>query len=135
MRPKTKPKDDHNGVEAVTREQALQHIVTCAAGKGVDKPVGAASSVFDQANTQLRRGLPAKLDLDTVEIRRGVALPQTRVTRADAYRRLLERMEVGDSVVLPKRAAMVLVAHAKERGLRVAYRTLDAENAGVWRLA
>lgn len=135
MRRKAIARSDHNGTAELDPDPPFRHIVTSAAVTGICKPAGAPVSVFDPVNTSQRHGTVKGPDLDALEIRRGVPLPHTRCTRADAYRRLLERMEVGDSVVLPKRAAMGLVTHAKERGYRVAYRSLDADNAGVWRLA
>jgi len=50
------------------------------------------------------------------------------------YRVLLDRLQPGDSVDLPKAAAKSLMAVAKKAGIKIACRQLDDATTGVWRL-
>lgn len=103
----------------------------------VIKPAGAVSSVFD-AGRKARgpRVMLPPLDVAKLQIRKDVPLPPPSgsVTRASRYKALLDRMQPGDSVELPRRHASSLVAYAREHGIKVAVRRVSGEVTALWRL-
>lgn len=50
------------------------------------------------------------------------------------YKVLLERMQPGESVDLPKAAAKSLMSVAKKAGVKITCRQLDDATIGVWKL-
>lgn len=113
-----------------------------AAGAAPITRPSAPSSVFDigrQASAEVKkRKQPAErveVDVDAIQIRSGVPIPEaTRGTQGSKYKVLLDKMKPGDSVVLPNKAALSLVAAAKKLGVKTANRLLGDGQRGVWKL-
>jgi hypothetical protein len=118
-------------METITRRR------TDAAQTGVQKPPGAASSVFDAARqAKPKRVTLPPIDLATVEIKTGVPITTLRrgAGAVSPYTQLLERMKPGDCVTLPTIRANALVARAKKLDIKVAKRIHDAKSHTVWRV-
>ena len=109
---------------------------TSVAETGIQKPAGAARSVFDAATPPARkRSTVPRFDPLTVEIRKGEPLPALSTAPGGSpYKALLNRLQPGDSVVLLERQAKGVMAMANKMGVKVALRRLDAERTGVWRI-
>jgi len=119
-------------------ETAIQRRVPATT---IEKPAGAAASVFD-AGRQAKQAAQASrtytvLDPAAVVIKKGVPLPPASRGAAglDRYGALLKRMEPGYCAELTEKQAKSLLARARKLGVKVTTRVLPDGKHGVWRLA
>lgn len=130
----TRGHDDGLDMDRVTQRR------TSAALTGVQKPPGAASSVFDVARPPPKKRLTApEFDPLAIEIKTGVPLPATKTGAAAIqgarYQALLDRMKPGDCVELPSKLARGIQAWAKGKsGVKLSLRKISDELVGVWRV-
>lgn len=117
-------------------ETPFSHKRTSATATGITKPEGARNSAFDNGTTKPKRTatrLP-RLDIDTLVIKTGEPLPPLQY-ELSPYKRLLEKLQPGQSVEMSPGHAKSLVSCAKKSGIKLAIRQLDATTAGIWRLS
>ena len=118
---KTPPPDP---METVTQRRIS------ATDTGFQKPAKAMNSAFDVAK-------PAKpmVDLTTVPIRSGVPVPISGKRNTLGVMDLINRMQPGDMVELPKTQADSLVRMARVKGVKTCRRLLSATLVRVWRIS
>lgn len=105
------------------KETAMPAQPTVAPPQPTPKPKKAwtAAPAFDPLKIELKAGRPIP--------------PKVRGPGAvSPYKVLLERMQPGQSVDLPKDAAKSLMGVAKKAGIKIECRQLDDATTGVWRL-
>lgn len=116
-------------------ESPTRRIVPATAAK---PPTAAPNSVFaaGQAAKQKRTYERKPLDISTVEIRKGVPIPESKAPgRSSVYADLLARMKKGDSCELEHRNALSLKSVAKKAGVPLVLRKLTETHTGCWRTA
>lgn len=95
-------------------------------------PANSPASVFD-AGKPVRK-IARGIDLDAIEIKRGIPMPQASTGCRGSADRLLDRMQPGDMVELTKSQATNFANYARKRGIKVSSRKLSNGVVGVWRL-
>lgn len=133
-------------VGALKRAPNDDEELTYTLGKGVPtiKPCKArapslsASAPWGEGDATARRGRPVMVDLDALKIDKGVPLVTSRGRQAVDWNTLFNRMEVNDSVALPKqvRGQLAKAAAAAKHAARGEFviRQLDDDAIRVWRV-
>lgn len=124
-------------MEAITQRRVSANETTRPATTAPVSPFHMARQVKEAANVERKtRAAPsAALDLDSLTIRKGVPMPEmARGVRGSKYKELLDKMQPGDSVVLPTKQAHCLMAASKKLKVKAALRALGDGTAGVWKL-
>lgn len=121
-------------VDAFSRP--IERPQTSAATHGVQKPAGAASSVFDAAKqAKPPRKRMQMLDLGAVQIQHDVPLQMhKRDQLSQAYNELLDKMKPGDSVLLTRTLAAGLRTVGAKRGRKMVTRGEACGGQRVWLL-
>lgn len=122
-------------------DRPMSQRLTSVAASGVQKPVGAMSSVFDVARPPKKSWALAPLvDFGAIEVEDGVPLPTERGRKASRYDALLSRLAVGESAAMPLghinslRIAM-RVWTKKRPGQTFTTRKVSETDVRVWRTA
>jgi hypothetical protein len=74
------------------------------------------------------------MELENVEIESGITIPDRQTPRTGAYT-LAKRMEVGQSVLLPKKHYTSVYNALRKLGHKPSMRVVDEEHVRVWRMA
>ncbi len=118
-----------------------QTVVRGAHQRSTGKPPGAMNSVFDTA-AAAKTGKPprdrttAGIDPQTLQIERGVPLPQSRTGTTSPWPAVYARMAKGDMVRLSRRQGTSFMSWGKKhKPSSLVKRMLAPDSAGVWRVA